>query len=207
MIRIEIAGEGNNDCVCQQDMNDPRLGALPNNRRSGGIKSAISTEPTFNLFNFFNDHRRSSHCQERWTFANSGPLANMVLPGHLLLDRSPNIGSLISCWELDKFKNCWNKTFRTSKIPTLLYQQFSNLLISRQDMSALRLGALSNNRWSRVLSIHSLLNSIGIHVLCTASHTLQALLLLTQSSITQVLLLVNNPCSTVGQRIWVWGFT
>jgi hypothetical protein len=25
---------------------------------------------------------------------------------HLLLDSAPNIGPLISCWELDKFKNC-----------------------------------------------------------------------------------------------------
>ncbi len=69
-------------------------------------------------------------------------------PNHLLLDRSPNIGPLVSRWELDKFKICWNKSFRTSKILTLLYQQFSNLLISQQDMSGPRLGALSNNRWS-----------------------------------------------------------
>ncbi len=48
-------------------------------------------------------------------------------PAHLLLDRSLNIGPLISRWELDKFKNCWNKSFWTSKILTLLYQQFSNL--------------------------------------------------------------------------------
>jgi hypothetical protein len=27
-------------------------------------------------------------------------------PFHLLLDRSPNIGPLISRWELQKFKNC-----------------------------------------------------------------------------------------------------
>ncbi len=27
-------------------------------------------------------------------------------PDHLLLDRSPNIGPLISRWELDIFKNC-----------------------------------------------------------------------------------------------------
>ncbi len=27
-------------------------------------------------------------------------------PDHLLLDRSPNIGPLISRWELDKFRNC-----------------------------------------------------------------------------------------------------
>jgi hypothetical protein len=71
-----------------------------------------------------------------------------VPPDHLLLDRSPNIGPLISCWELDKSKNCWNESFRTTKILTLLYQQFLNSLISRQDMTGPRLGALSNNRWS-----------------------------------------------------------
>ncbi len=69
-------------------------------------------------------------------------------PDHLLLDRSPNIGPLISSWELDKFKSCWNRSFRTSKILPLLYQQFSNLLISQRDMNGPRLGALSNNRWS-----------------------------------------------------------
>ncbi len=69
-------------------------------------------------------------------------------PNHLFLDRSPNIGPLISRWELDKFRNRWNKSFRISKILILLYQQFSNLLISRPDMSGPRLGALSNNsRW------------------------------------------------------------
>ncbi len=67
---------------------------------------------------------------------------------HLLLDRSPNIGPLISRWELDKFRNCWNKSFRTSKILTLLYLQFSNLLIFQWDMSGPRLGTLSNNRRS-----------------------------------------------------------
>jgi hypothetical protein len=54
-------------------------------------------------------------------------------PDNLLLDRCPNIGPLISRWERDKFKNCWNKSFTTSKILTLLYQQFSNLLISHRD--------------------------------------------------------------------------
>jgi hypothetical protein len=58
-----------------------------------------------------------------------------------------NIGPLISLWELNKFKNCWNKTFRTCKMLTFLYEQFSNLLILR-DMSCPRLGTLSNNRWS-----------------------------------------------------------
>ncbi len=66
-------------------------------------------------------------------------------PDHLLLDRSPNIGPLISRWKLDTFKNWCNKSFRTSKILTLLYQQLSNLLISqRWYMSGPRLGALSN---------------------------------------------------------------
>ncbi len=73
----------------------------------------------------------------------------LLLPhDHLLLDRSPNIGQLLSRWELDKFKNCWNKSSRTSKFLTLLYQQSSNLLISQRDMSGPRLGALSNNSWS-----------------------------------------------------------
>ncbi len=66
---------------------------------------------------------------------------------HLLLDRSPNIGPLVSRWELDKFKNCWYKRYRTFKILTFLYQKFLNLLISQRDMSGPRLGALSNYRW------------------------------------------------------------
>jgi hypothetical protein len=72
-----------------------------------------------------------------------------LLPDHLLLDNAPNIGPLISRWELDKFKNCCNKSFRASKILTLSYQQFSYLLVFQRDMSGPRLGALSNDRWSR----------------------------------------------------------
>ncbi len=43
-----------------------------------------------------------------------------VPPNHLLLDRSSNIGPLISRWELGQLKNCWNKRFRTSKMLTIL---------------------------------------------------------------------------------------
>jgi hypothetical protein len=64
----------------------------------------------------------------------------------LILDHSFLFG------KLDKFKNCWNKNFRTSKIQTLLYQQFSNWFISQRDISGPRLGALSNKRWFKVLS-------------------------------------------------------
>ncbi len=71
-----------------------------------------------------------------------------VHPNHLLLDSAPKIGPLIFRWELDKFKNCWNKSFITSRIMTLLYQQFLNLLVFQWDMSGPRLGELSNNRWS-----------------------------------------------------------
>jgi hypothetical protein len=69
-----------------------------------------------------------------------------VPPDHLSLDSAPNIGPPMSRSELDKFKNCWNKSFRISKILTLLHQQFSNLLISQLDMSGPRLGSLSINR-------------------------------------------------------------
>jgi hypothetical protein len=71
-----------------------------------------------------------------------------VPPDHLFLDSVPNLGPLISRWKLHKFKNSQNKSFRTSKILTLLYQQSSNLLVSQPDMSGPRLGTLSNNRWS-----------------------------------------------------------
>ncbi len=71
-----------------------------------------------------------------------------LTPDHLLMDTSPNTGLLISRWELDQFKNCWNKSFKASKILTLLYRQFSDLLISQRDVSGPRLGALSNSRWS-----------------------------------------------------------
>jgi hypothetical protein len=39
-------------------------------------------------------------------------MVNKIPPDHLLLNRTSNIGPIISCWELDKFKNFWNKSFR-----------------------------------------------------------------------------------------------
>ncbi len=53
-----------------------------------------------------------------------------VPPDHLFLGRSPNIGPLIFRWDLDKFKNCWNKSFRTSKIVTRVCQQFFELIVN-----------------------------------------------------------------------------
>ncbi len=94
---------------------------------------------------------------ESWTFSIDGcyPPITYYWTVSLILDHSYLVGNLtnskiplISRWELDKFKNCWNKSFRTTKILTLLYQQFSNLKIFQWDMSGPRLGALSNNRWS-----------------------------------------------------------
>ncbi len=35
-----------------------------------------------------------------------GTLEITGIPDHIILDRSPNIGTLVSLWELDKFKNC-----------------------------------------------------------------------------------------------------
>jgi hypothetical protein len=33
----------------------------------------------------------------------------IITPDHILLDSAPNVGPLISRWELDRFKNCWKK--------------------------------------------------------------------------------------------------
>ncbi len=76
-----------------------------------------------------------------------------VTPDHLLLDSALNIGPLTSYWELHKFKDCWNKSIRSSKILTFLYQKFSNFFISERSMSGPRLGALSNNMWSGVSTV------------------------------------------------------
>jgi hypothetical protein len=56
--------------------------------------------------------REKTNYYWRWAI----PIAHEIHADHLLLDRSPNIGPLISRSELDKFKNCRNKSFRTSKI-------------------------------------------------------------------------------------------
>jgi hypothetical protein len=100
-------------------------------------------EPLQSIKNEKLERKREKHvCSTLWSSYSQG------LPhDHLLLDSAPNIGPLISRWELDKYKNCWKKSCRTSKILTLLYQQFLDLLISQRDMSGPGLGALSNNRW------------------------------------------------------------
>jgi hypothetical protein len=64
------------------------------------------------------------------------------------LDSAPNLGPLISCWEIYKFENCWCKSVRILEVLQLLFQQFLNLSSSQEDMNSPILGALSNNRWS-----------------------------------------------------------
>jgi hypothetical protein len=70
----------------------------------------------------------------------------VIPPDHILLDSAPNIGPLISRWEIIKFENCWYKSVRILEVLKLLFQQFLNLSSSLQDMSGPILGALSNNR-------------------------------------------------------------
>jgi hypothetical protein len=67
---------------------------------------------------------------------------------HLLLDSAPNLGPLISYWEINKFENCWYKSVRILEVLKVSFQHFLNLPSSQQDMSGSILGALSNNRWS-----------------------------------------------------------
>ncbi len=67
---------------------------------------------------------------------------------HLLLDSAPNLGPLISRWEIHNFENCWNKSVRILEVLKLLFQQFLNVSSSQRDMSDPILGTLSNNWWS-----------------------------------------------------------
>jgi hypothetical protein len=81
----------------------------------------------------------STKVKQRW--------AQLVPPGNLLLDSVPNLGPLISRWEINKFENCWYKSVRILEVLKLSFQQFLNLSSSQRDMSGPILGTLSNNRW------------------------------------------------------------
>ncbi len=52
---------------------------------------------------------------------------DLVPSDHLLLDSAPNLGPLISCWEINKLENCWYKSVRILEVLKLLFQQFLNL--------------------------------------------------------------------------------
>ncbi len=47
---------------------------------------------------------------------------------------APNLGPLISRWEINKFENCWYKSVRILEVLKLLFQQFLNLSSSQRDM-------------------------------------------------------------------------
>ncbi len=76
------------------------------------------------------------------------PLSCHTTPDHLFLDSAPNLGPLISRWEINKFENCWYISVRILEVLKIWFQQFLNLSSSQRDMSGPVLGALSNNRWS-----------------------------------------------------------
>jgi hypothetical protein len=62
----------------------------------------------------------------------------------IVSSRSPIIGQ-----EINKFKNCWNKSVRILEVLKLLFKQFLNMSSSQRDMSGPILGDMSNNRWSQ----------------------------------------------------------
>ncbi len=64
-------------------------------------------------------------------------------PDHLLLDSTPNLGPLVSRWEINKFENYWYKSVRNLEALKLLFRQFLNLSSSHRDMSDQILGDLS----------------------------------------------------------------
>ncbi len=72
---------------------------------------------------------------------------SMIPSDHLILDSAPNLGPLISRWEINnKFDNCWYKSVRILEVLKLLCQHFLNWSSFQQDMSGPMLGDLSKNR-------------------------------------------------------------
>jgi hypothetical protein len=51
-------------------------------------------------------------------------ILSQATPDNLLLDSVPNLGPLISRWEINKFDNCWYKSVRLLEVLKLLFQQF-----------------------------------------------------------------------------------
>jgi hypothetical protein len=79
------------------------------------------------------------------------PDTQAVPSDHLLLDSAPNLGPLISRWEINKFENCGYKSVRILEVLKLLFHLFFNFSSSQRDMSGPILGDLSNNGW---LGVH-----------------------------------------------------
>jgi hypothetical protein len=52
-----------------------------------------------------------------------GSLQDWVPHDRLLLDSAPNIGPLISRWEINEFENCWYKSVRILEVLKLLFKQ------------------------------------------------------------------------------------
>jgi hypothetical protein len=71
---------------------------------------------------------------------------SVIPPDHLLLDSAPNLGPLISRWEINKFENCLYKSIRILEVLKLFFMQFLNLSSSQRDMSGPILGDLSKDR-------------------------------------------------------------
>jgi hypothetical protein len=67
-------------------------------------------------------------------------------PDYLLLDSAPNLGPLISHWEINKFVNDSYKSVGILEVLKLLFHQFLNLSSSQRDVSSPILGDLFNNR-------------------------------------------------------------
>jgi hypothetical protein len=86
-----------------------------------------------------------------WPFYPPCPAALLLMqctPDHLILDNAPNLGPLISRWEINKFENCWYKSVSILEVLKHLFQRVLNFPSSQWGSSGPILGDLSNNRWS-----------------------------------------------------------
>ncbi len=148
-----------------------RLGNLQRVSGCLGLNGRISLSGNTSIYRFkANSWSKGSICELKPVYCGNAVLIDSVdYPPITTLDSAPNIGPLISRWELDKFKHCCNKNFRTSKIRTILYQQFLNLLISQRDMSGPILGALSNNRWLGVVNYSEIAENIRWRAIITST--------------------------------------
>jgi hypothetical protein len=124
----------------------PRLTQLSSNRTSW-----FSSWIVYTRLNSFKTNERLWVNSIRWLSSNIGVVpsqSDLVPPDHLLLDSSPNLRPLISCWEINKFENWWYKSVRNLEVLKLLFPQFLKFSSFQRDMSGPKLEDMSKNRWS-----------------------------------------------------------
>jgi hypothetical protein len=96
-----------------------------NQNRAGTMNKKIAGIPcTSVLWKCWAPFLSSAVAVRIWVEFEAHKSTYCIPPDHLSLDSAPNLGPLISRWEINKFKNCWYKTVRILEVLKLCFSNF-----------------------------------------------------------------------------------